>query len=243
LHRAWRDFRGHFNRQGYGVGIALAILGPLIFWLVRGSKSAEAQVAGWLLSGIVPLILLLAVTFLWQFIRAPYRQRDEAREQAAELEDEGQFPSHRIQIDRPFCIHYDTGSVVAIEVRFWNQTTRAMSLRLDGMWQRRVEGESEEDAPRPSKIMWSVDARNWDSALRFPVGVGPEDDVVGYLFFEPKDIPFVIKESEEDSQWSRVFLRPNFYCWLEIEDFISNSTTTETISFESERSHAVAESP
>jgi hypothetical protein len=91
--------------------------------------------------------------------------------------------------------------------------------------------------------MWSVDARNWDSALRFPVGVGPEDDVVGYLFFEPKDIPFVIKESEEDSQWSRVFLRPNFYCWLEIEDFISNSTTTETISFESERSHAVAESP
>ncbi len=32
LRRAWKDFKGHFNRQGYGVGIAAAVLGGTFLW-------------------------------------------------------------------------------------------------------------------------------------------------------------------------------------------------------------------
>lgn len=73
VRRASRDFAAHFNRQGYGVGLVVAVLGPLFYWLFKGSKSAAAEVTGWVLSGILPLVALLTATFLWQLVCAPYR--------------------------------------------------------------------------------------------------------------------------------------------------------------------------
>src|SRR4051794_1826451 len=90
--RAWRDYKSHFNRQGYGVGIAVAVLGPLSYWVFEGSASAEAEVAGWVLSSIVPIALLLIGSYLWQLWRAPYRQRNDAREEIQTLRVAGERP-------------------------------------------------------------------------------------------------------------------------------------------------------
>ena len=76
--RANRDFRQHFNRQGFGAAIVVALLGPLIYWADEGTKRASGQVAGWVLSGAAPLGALVVGTYLWSLFRAKrHLMRDE----------------------------------------------------------------------------------------------------------------------------------------------------------------------
>lgn len=69
--RAFRDFRQQFVRQGLGVGIALALLGPLLYWVAEGTRQAKAQVGLWVVSGAGPLVVVMVVLLLWCLLRAP----------------------------------------------------------------------------------------------------------------------------------------------------------------------------
>jgi hypothetical protein len=104
--RAWRDFKNHFNRQGYGLALGAVVLGALVFWIARGTESAEEQIAGWILSGLAPLVVLLAVTLVWQLFRAPYRQRDESRQEAEKLQAAltKSFPDMEIEVEDGFVV-------------------------------------------------------------------------------------------------------------------------------------------
>ncbi len=65
--RAWANFRAHFGRQGYGVAIAVVVIGPLVYWAAEGTKNAKGQVATWVLTGVIPLAGLLLVAAVWSF--------------------------------------------------------------------------------------------------------------------------------------------------------------------------------
>lgn len=85
LRKAGADTWKLATGQGLVIALVLLLLGLASFWLLKGTDEAKGQIVSWAVFGVVPVVVVVLVAFLWNLARAPIQLRLEDTE--AELHE------------------------------------------------------------------------------------------------------------------------------------------------------------
>jgi hypothetical protein len=160
-----------------------AASGALILADPAATTLETALVSG--LSVVIGLVVVLVALFAVSLLRAPFKQRDEARRQITPG-----FPRHALTIEPAWYGDLDIGisgdgpgedRVIFVPINYTNrEPAQRASLEFGLFWQR-----SFGDGSRsPPSRMLPYTRKRIDSALDMPVAVAPETTVRGHVQFD-----------------------------------------------------------
>jgi hypothetical protein len=229
--RAARDLRAHMD--GWSARLLILIVDAAAtatgaIWVAeRADEATGLEIALGAAGGIIAGTLFAAGgLFMWHVGRAPFRQRDEARERVAQLYAEAhpEFPPHALDIkpmwyaDLPSDRSDDDDKyrVVFLPFDYTNRhPTQTVNLEWEMRWSR-GDGELSMGPYRVSRYT----GRNIKSSLNLPLSVEPQRRVQGELSFDAQSDPWLF----EFKELMRVVVKPGYRVDLEIKDQISGAT-------------------
>ena len=231
--RAARDLRTGIDRwpaRLFILAVDAAATAAGALWVASLAADAEWwEIALGAVGGTLAGTMLAAMlVFAWHAVRAPFRQRDEARRTAATLYREAhpEFPRHALTIsplwygDLPN--KYEPSGekrVLFLPIDYTNrESSQRVSLDFELLWRR----EFKEQVIGPYRVSHyhAIGGGNIATALELPLSVDAQSRAKGELSFDGIGEPWVF----EFGELSQVSVNEDFRIDLEITDQVTGAT-------------------
>ena len=198
-------------------------------WVARTKNPTALEIGLGAAGGVVVGLLVVGLClFGWNSVRAPIKQRDEARSEVQRLQRlvHPEFPPHDLQIERPWSglLPLEPGQedvrVMFVPIRYTNrQRDRAVSLQFDLVWEGRDLG-----AHTVSRA-WRAEAL--PNIIKLPLHVGSDRTEQGDLAFEPHES--WVFEFPEAYDSAEVWVKSGYEIRLRVTDHVSGATLEQPV--------------